>query len=127
MTDDKTPRDYDREFTASVGGPARRRLGFDTDTETVTRFVVQLEYHYDGEWQTVVRYDHDGTGEGEFGHDVTEEGLHIDIYRDGEKEASEFITPPKPADVALDLAEEHLAENLERFIKRFETWHGINQ
>jgi len=50
----------------------------------VTRFTVQLEYRHDDEWREVVRYDHDGTDIGG-GHDVTEEGLHIDIYRDGEQ------------------------------------------
>jgi hypothetical protein len=58
-------------------------------------------------------------------HDVSEDGLHIDIYRDGEKDATEFVTPPLPAGVALDYAEDHLLENLERFITRFEQWHGI--
>ncbi|MFC6764650.1 DUF7718 family protein [Natrinema soli] len=120
------PRDYDREFTAAVNHRIRRRLGFDTARGTVVRFVVQLEYHHDGEWQTVVRYDHDGTGNSEFGHDVTEEGLHIDIYRDEEKEATEYIAPPLPAAAALDRAEDHLAKNLERYISRYERWHGIN-
>jgi hypothetical protein len=123
MTGD--PRDYDREFTASVDHRVRRRLGFETDRGDVTRFVVQLEYYHDSEWHPVVRYDHDGTGESEFGHDVTDEGLHIDIYRDGAKTATEYVSPPKPAAVALDLAEDHLAANLERFINRYERWHGI--
>jgi hypothetical protein len=121
----ETPRDYGREFTAMVAHRARRRLGFDTARGDVVRFVMQLEYHHDGEWQPVVRYDHDGTGETEFAHDVTEEGLHIDIYRDGEKAATEYITPPQPAAVALDLAEDHLSKNLERFINRYERWHQI--
>jgi hypothetical protein len=30
-----------------------------------------------------------------------------------------------PADAALDRAEDHLANNLETFIQRFEEWHGI--
>lgn len=119
------PREYDREFTAVVNPHARRRLGFDTDHGDVVRFVVQLEYHHDGEWQPVVRYDHDGTGESEFAHDVTKEGLHIDIYRDGEKEAVEYVSPPLPAAIALDRAEDHLSKNLERYIKRYEEWHGI--
>ena len=119
------PREYDREFTAAVNHRIRRRLGFDTERGDVSRFVVQLEYYHDDDWQSVVRYDHDGTGESEFGHDVTQEGLHIDIYRDGEKDASEYISPPQPAAVALDLAEDQLSKNLERFINRYERWHGI--
>ena len=54
--------------------------------------MIRWEYtsgsNHHGEWQSVVRYDHDGTDESEFAHDVTEERLHIDIYRGGEKEAT---------------------------------------
>ena len=123
MTDDE-PRDYDRVYERDLPGPLRERICRDTDSGDVTRFVVQLEYFHDGEWQTVVRYDHDP--ESDFGHDVAEEGLHIDIYRDGEKFRSEFVTPPLPPAVALDHAEDHLAKNLQRFTERFEQWHGIS-
>jgi len=76
MTDD-APRDYDREYRRPLSGPLQIRVGFDRDKDDVTRFVVQLEYHHAGEWHPVVRYDHDGTGESEHAHDVTDEGLHI--------------------------------------------------
>jgi hypothetical protein len=128
MPERDEPRDYDREYTASAGLPAvRRRLGIDVDRGRVTRFVVQLEYLLDDadEWITVVRYDHDGNGSDEAAHDVTEEGLHIDIYRDGEKIDSHELTPPLPANDALEAAEEHLAEHLDGYIRRFERWHGI--
>lgn len=55
--------------------------------------MVPLESHHGGEWQPVVRYDHDGTGESEHAHDVTKDGLYIEIYRDGEKHASEYVAP----------------------------------
>lgn len=126
MNEDDAPRDYNREFTVTVNNCARRRLGLDTERGDVVRFVVQLEYFHDGEWQAVVRYDHDGTGKNEFAHDVSEEGLHIDIFRDGVKEATEYIAPPQPVAIALDRAEDHLFNNLERFISRYEQWHGIN-
>ncbi|SDG41436.1 DUF7718 family protein [Halorientalis regularis] len=119
------PRDYETEYQRPLPGSLRERIGFDTDRGELTRFVVQLEYRLEGEWTAVVRYDHDGTGDSEFGHDVTEEGLHVDIYRDGEKHATEFITGPLPGGVALDHAEDHLAKNLQRYVKRFEEWHGI--
>ncbi|SDG42947.1 DUF7718 family protein [Halorientalis regularis] len=119
------PREYGREYIRPLPGPLRERIGFDTLRGEVTRFTVQLEYRLEGEWTEVVRYDHDGTDDSEFGHDVAEEGLHVDIYRDGEKHATEFITGPLPAGVALDHAEDHLAKNLQRYVKRFEEWHGI--
>ena len=128
MPDD--PRDYDKEFTTRVDRRARRRLGIDIEQGQVTRFVIQLEYHLDptaDEWATVVRYDHDSLGSDEATHDVTEEGLHIDIYRDGEKTDSHELTPPLPANEAVDAAEDHLAEHLEGYLRRFEQWHGIKR
>lgn len=116
-------RAYDREFTVIVYRYARRRVGFDTDQGNVVRFVVQLEYFHDGCWWEVVRYDHDGTGGGCFTHDVTEEGLHIDVFRYGRKVTTEYISPPIPAAVALNLAEEHLTQNVEYFLDRFKRWH----
>lgn len=129
MTSD-TPRDYDLEYTAPEGGPIRRRLGIDVDRGQVTRFVVQLEYlvNPDSEvWATVVRYDHDALGSDEATHDVTEEGLHIDVYREGEKIDSHELTPPMPANDGLERAEEHLTEHLDGYVRRFERWHEINQ
>lgn len=127
MTGDK-PRDYDKEFTTPVDTNVRRRLGLDVDRGDVTRFVVQLEYRLDAEqdtWVTVVRYDHDAEGSAEATHDVTEDGLHIDIYRDGKKVDSHELTPPLSANDALERAEDHLAEHLEGYVRRFEQWHGI--
>jgi hypothetical protein len=117
------PREYDREYTDRLSNVTRLRLGYSHDHGEVTRFVVQLEYRVDEAWEVVVRYDHDPASE--FGHDVSEEGLHIDIYRDGEQHRTEYVAPPMPAGVALDRAEDHLSNNLEAFIERFEQWHGI--
>ena len=73
----------------------------------------------------VVRYDHDAEGSAEATHDVTEDGLHIDIYRDGKKVDSHELTPPLSANNALERAEDHLAEHLKGYVRRFEQWHGI--
>lgn len=127
--DEEEPRSYDKEFPVRIGQRSRRRIGITTERGQVLRFMLQLEYLIDvdaEEWAEVVRYDHDSRGSSEATHDVTEEGLHIDIYRDGEKVESHELTPPLPADDALDRAEEHLRENLEGYIRRFEEWHNIN-
>ena len=120
---DEGPQDYDREYTDPLSDVTRVRLGYSHDRGEVTRFVVQLEYRVEGEWREVVRYDHDPASE--FGHDVTEEGLHIDVYRDGEQYRTEYVAPPMPAGLALDRAEDHLSNNLEGFTTRFEQWHEI--
>lgn len=117
------PREFDREYTDPVTPDTRVRLGYSHERGDVTRFVLQLEYQVGAEWQPVVRYDHDPASE--HGHDVTDEGLHIDVYRDGDQYRTEYLTPPMQADDALTRAEDHLGANLEFFIRRFERWHGI--
>lgn len=127
VTEDNTPRDYDRLYQRALAGPLQIRVGLDVSGGEVTRFLVQLEYRRGGSWDTVVRYDHDAEGSAESSHDVTEEGLHIDIYRDGEKHVTEYVVGPRPAGIALDTAEDHLAQNLERFVERYERWHDIRK
>ena len=99
------------------------RTAFSTEGGEVPRFMVQLEYWLDDDWSEVVRYDHDQDAPG--GHDVTEEGLHRDVYRNGEKYDTETVSAPIPAKNAFNYAEDDLRENVERFIKRFEKWHGV--
>lgn len=117
------PEDYDREYRTPVRKSAQVRLGLDHEQGEVTRFVVQLEYRHNETWHEVVRYDH--APQSEHGHDVKADGLHIDVYRDGKKYRTDYVAPPMPPGVALDFAEDHLAENIERFLRRFEEWHGI--
>lgn len=120
-----SPREYDREYLKPLTGPLQLRIGVSTQRGDVTRFLVQLEYNLDGEWLEVVRYDHDPEAPEEMAHDVTVEGLHVDVYRDGEKADTERLTGPLPAGVAFNFAEEHLTTHLERVVRRFEQWHGI--
>lgn len=119
------PRSYGEEYLTSFPGPLRLRIGCTTDQGDVTRFLVQLEYAVDTDWRTVVRYDHDPEGPDEMTHDVTEDGLHMDIYRDGDKVDSETVTDPLPPDEGFTHAEEHLMTNLKEVVRRFEQWHGI--
>lgn len=99
------------------------RTACSTERGRLIRFVSQLVYRIAGEWRVVVRYDHDAEAVG--GHDVTRDGLHRDVYRDGQKVRTEPVTGPIPATKAFDYAEADLRENAERFIKRFEQWHDV--
>ena len=101
------------------------RTAFTTERGSVLRFVVQLEYWLGGEWKPVVRYDHDS--EADRGHDITDEGIHVDIYRDGEKVDVKEVSGPIPATEGFDYAEEDLRENVQQYIKRFERWHDIRE
>ena len=116
--------EYDREYVKLATRQSQIRSGTTVEDGEVAKFVRQLEYRVGDDVLEVVRYDHDP--EAESGHDVTEEGLHIDVYRDGEKTRTKQIAPPEPASRALTRAEEHLAENIQQFAKRFETWHNLN-
>lgn len=99
------------------------RTAFTAERGDLVRFMSQLEYWLDGDWQEVVRYDHNREAEG--GHDVTEEGLHRDVYHDGEKVDTVQVTGPIPAKEGFDHAEDDLRENAQRYIRRFEQWHGV--
>ncbi|MFB6143012.1 MAG: hypothetical protein ABEJ30_06685 [Halorientalis sp.] len=89
-----SPRDYDKEYTKALTHRLRIQQAYSHEKGDVTRFVVQLEYRVDDSWCEVVRYDHDPASE--HAHDVEEEGLHMDIYRGGEKHRTEFVAPPMP-------------------------------
>jgi hypothetical protein len=117
------PREYDRTYEEVVYHRVRRRAGYSRNQQTITRFVAQLEYKLDDEWHPIVRFDHDPASD--HGHDVTTEGVHMDVYRDGQKERVEEVFPPMPATDAFTFAEEHLKQHAEQYINRFEQWHGI--
>lgn len=72
--------------------PAQIRAGLSTDRGDVTQFFAQLEYWLDGEWLEVVRFDHNP--DTDFGHDIMEDGLHMDICRDEEKHRVKDDFPP---------------------------------
>ena len=117
------PREYDRTFTTLVELGVRRRVGISTEKGRVVRFVVQLEYRLHGSWTPVIRFDHDPVSA--IAHDVTDDGIHMDVYRNGEKHRTEEVFPPMTAGEALTYAEEHLRKHYQRYVRRFERWHGI--
>jgi hypothetical protein len=116
---------YDTEFTTIVNRRAQIRGGISTEKGDVTRFFIQLEYWLDGEWFEVIRFDHDP--EAEMGHDITEEGLHMDIYRDGVKYRVKDDFPPVKLNRAPRYGTTYIRENAERLIRRFERWHNVNE
>ena len=111
---------------------ARIRRELETEQGQVRRFVAQLEYDIEAtptgqntpDWRTVARFDHDITGEQS--HDVREEGLHLDIYRDGEKHQVRTGFPPVPLNRAFRYSEDYLTQNADRLLTQFERWHGLH-
>lgn len=96
-----------------------------------TRFVSQLEYDLEAtpdggpphDWRPVARFDHDVEG----AHDVREEGLHLDVYRNGEKyrTARDFRTVP--IEDAPRFCERYLLRNAAFLLARFERGHGLDR
>jgi len=58
-------------------------------------------------------------------YDVTEEGLHLDVYRDGERYARSHSFPRLPPGAAIRFGEHYRREHADRFLGRFKQWHGI--
>lgn len=110
---------------------ARLRREIDVDGGVPTRFVYQLEYDLDAtvdglpphDWQAVARMDHDSTGP----HNAAEEGLHIDLYRDGAKVKQSHDFPDVPLKLAPAFCEMYLQENADRLLDRFEQWHNVGK
>lgn len=102
---------------------SRTRIGFDRWANEVLRFIVQLQYsdRYFGrtepDWYTIAQFDHDPTGP--HGHNIFEEGLHIDIYQNRRKA---FVIEPPCEDLPSNLGtiigrcKIYFEENLEYFI-----------
>lgn len=105
----------------------------ETDGGTVTAFVIELEYGLDDEfywpnecddWRPVARFDHNPTSQN--GHDVREEGLHLDIYKgDGEYESTDDF-PYVHVDEAPRWCEEYLKQNLDFLLERYEKFHDLD-
>ncbi|GAA0457796.1 hypothetical protein MUK72_14555 (plasmid) [Halococcus dombrowskii] len=102
---------------------AQLRFVLETERGTPTRFLVQLEYCVDGGWQPVVHFDHNP--EGTYGHDLTEEGLHMDIYRDGEQHLVREDFPPVELSNAPDYCESYIKTEASRLLRRYEQWHNL--
>lgn len=70
------------EYIESLDADARIRVRFDTSDGELVWFVAQLEHNprpwADGDWKPVARFDHQPHLE--HGHDVYEEGLHMDFH-----------------------------------------------
>lgn len=115
--------DADKHYTTWIEYPhARLRFVLDTNG-TPSRFLIQLEYLVDDEWQQVVHFDHNPAAPD--GHDIVEEGLHMDIYRDGEQYMVQTDFPPVQLSVAPRYCTMYIEQNADRLLRRFEQWHDL--
>lgn len=110
---------------------ARIRREIDIEQGEVIRFAYQLEYDVQAtpaggntpDWRPVARLDHNV--DPEHGHDIRDEGLHADIYRNGEKHKVLTSFPPVALSEAPRFSEEFLTQNADRLLEQFERWHDL--
>ena len=104
---------------------ARLRVEIVKEAGVPKRFVVQLERRVDDDWREVVRFDHDP--ENPMGHDITEEGLHMDVYKFGEKARVKDNFPPVSLTRAPRYCIAYIKQHADTLLGRFEKWHDLNQ
>lgn len=100
-------------------------ININTRQGDVSDFLVAYEYKLRGSWETVAQFDHDPASP--YGHDIEREGLHMDLYKQGQKYRvvrSKF--PYVPVDHAPRYCNEYVNRNHEALIQRFEQWHNVN-
>lgn len=112
---------------------ARIRRDYDTERGQVVRFVVQLEYGLGDQvywprncddWRAVARFDHNPRAPD--GHDIRDEGLHLDIYKGEDEYEKSTDFPFVPVNRAPRWCEEYFKENLDFLLERFEKFNGIH-
>lgn len=120
-----SPSGYDTHY--SVETPRRDALlsvGIDTTAGTVDRFLVQLHYtrcFHPRRAAAISRIDHNPASR--FGHDLYNEGLHVDVVLPDGSEAKLWPPhPPPPADCGSLIAAciEYYRSNVDYFVKVYE-------
>jgi len=99
----------------------RIRVYFETSRGEIESFLVQLEHQMDEEWMTVARFDHNPKSRD--GHDINDEGLHLDLCGPSGKQEVRTGFPDVPLKRAVDYCERYMKENAEALVRRFEEWH----
>lgn len=112
--------EFYRRAVSHPDGELRYRVT--TERGRVTEFVVQLYCWRGSSWQVVAQSDHNPTMPE--GHDVTAEGVHVDVFRDGQKFGAETTLHPGPLEPepALDYAINYLEMHNKRLIERYKAW-----
>mgnify|MGYP000406887101 CR=1 FL=1 len=115
------------EYVAVLHAPiVRRRTIVETESGALTAFCVQLEFNHapdieeSDDWGYVARFDHKPSSTD--GHDIREEGLHIDIRHPQEGDRTYTNFPPVPLERAPTYAEEHFDEMYLEICDRYLNW-----
>lgn len=127
---DADAHDPDKSYTLFISYPyAQIRVEIGLNRGDVQWFRVQLEYNVDSQpytdndWRQVAGFDHHPNVN--WGHDITIERLHLDIYRDGRKEDVQQGFPEIELNKAPAYCENFLRARADTLLNRFGRWHGI--
>ena len=119
------PAGYDVTKRVSTGRPdCHITVGFDREDAHIPRFLVLLYYQIDTDplqWDAIARMDHNETAA--LGHDIYQEGLHVDIARRNESTVHVEISDdalPSIRGVVIRGCSNYLEENAQYFIDVFE-------
>lgn len=119
------PTGYDVHFKKGTSkGDCTITVGFDQDASNcIIRFMVELRYLENPRpmiWQFIARFDHNSVDD--TGHDVYNEGLHIDVKIEGGRELTiypSYDTLPSKTGVVLRTCIEYFSDHVEYFFKVF--------
>lgn len=118
----------DRQYVKEVGFRGQIRVELGKTKGDVDWFIVQLEYNHgpfpnqEDDWEQVARFDHQP--QMSWGHDIREEGLHLDLYENGQKVEREMYYAEFPVNKAPQWCEAHLEEYADHYLAQYEIWHG---
>ena len=112
---------------------ARILRHIDIERGEITAFVVELDYGLDDEfywpgecddWRPVARFDHNPTAPN--GHDIRDEGLHLDVYKGGGEYDSTGDFPFVAVEKAPRWCEEYFKDNLDFLLERYEEFNDLD-
>lgn len=117
------PTGFDRNYALRTpGGRFEIGVGIDIVRGTVTRFIVQLQLAnvpYGAVDQQIARIDHNPTSI--HGHDVTSEGIHVDVVLPDGSERTLFpsggTTVSDDMGLVIDLAIDYFRSHREYFAR----------
>lgn len=125
MSAPSLPAGYDETRPVQAGRPdCHITIGFDQQRQHIPRFIVQLHYQTATnpvDWTDIARMDHNETSI--TGHDVYNEGLHVDIARES-KATVHLQVPhsplPRSRGTVIRRCAEYLAGEASYFIDVYE-------
>ncbi|KAA9406556.1 hypothetical protein Har1131_06950 [Haloarcula sp. CBA1131] len=114
-------------YTKMLHAPlVRRRTELDFEGGEIQSFYVQLEYNLapeasnDDDWTQIACFDHQP--EHPLGHDITREGLHMDIRHPAKRDRKTVDFPAVDLADAPRFCEKYLDKNYREISARYAGW-----